>query len=118
MFFAAREASFGPEQPIPFEHKASAFGGYAVERGGPALWSVTLQSPAGMCRRPESPSVSPPIRVTIVAAIGGAPVAAPASAWPALLSGVGPRARSMMGSGELGRPSSLRVLDASTLQGS
>jgi len=54
--------------------------------------------------------VSPPIRVTIVAAIGGAPVTAPASAWPALLSGVGLRARSMMGSGKLGRPSSLRVL--------
>lgn len=41
-----------------------------------------------------------------------------ASTRPALLSGVGRKARSMMGFGELGRPSSQRVLDACTVQGS
>ena len=54
--------------------------------GGSSLRSATLYSPAGAGDR--SREATPPLRVTIVAAT--------TSAWPALLSGVGRKARFLM----------------------
>lgn len=73
---------------------------------------------AGMSQRPVTPSIgvsahsgddrcrAKPLRNCL------------ASAGPALLSGVGREARSMMGFGELGRPGLQHVLGVCTVQGS